>query len=87
MSAKTFFGWLLKAPLILLNLATLGVGIYAAMGYVPGFLISWGAPGIIGGLLISYAIGTYMLSSEKKNRQEMSQTDQEQYAEVPQEEQ
>jgi len=66
MGAKTFFGWAIRAPLILLNLVTLGVSIYAAMGKVPGFFISWGAAGIIGVVLLLYLIGSFMISSDKK---------------------
>jgi len=60
----------MRAPLILLNLATLGVGIYAAMGEVPGFYITWGAPAIIGGLLVAYIIGSFMISSSKNEEPE-----------------
>ena len=70
METKAFFGWVMRTPLILLNLATLGVGVYAAMGKVPGFYISWGAPAIIGGLLVSYIIGCFMISSSKNEEPE-----------------
>lgn len=66
MGAKTFFGWLIRAPLIFLNLATLGVSVYAAMGNVPGFYINWGASVVIGSLLLLYLIGSFMISSDKK---------------------
>ena len=80
MAAKTFFGWLMRTPLILLNFATLGVSIYGAMGKVPGFVISWGAPVLIGALLLLYLIGSFMISSNKKE-------DVEEYEEVPEEDQ
>jgi hypothetical protein len=67
MNIKKISGWILKLPLILLNLATLGVGIYAAMGNVPGFLISWAAPAIIGGFQIAYLIGALLISKSKAN--------------------
>jgi len=73
MGAKTFFGWLIRLPLILLNLATLGVGIYAAMGNVDGFYITWGAPIIIGSLLLAYMIGSMMISSDRKDDTEEAQ--------------
>lgn len=56
----------MRTPLILLNFATLGVSIYGAMGKVPGFFISWGAPILIGCLLLLYIIGSFMISSNKK---------------------
>ena len=71
MGAKTFFGWVIRLPLILLNLATLGVGIYAAMGKVDGFYITWGAPIIIGSLLLAYIIGSAMISSDRKEDEEV----------------
>jgi len=79
MGSKTFFGWLIRMPLILLNLATLGVSIYAAMGKVPGFFISWGATGLIGSLLLAYIIGSFMISSDKDNEEEAEEVQ----AEVP----
>ena len=79
MGAKTFFGWLIRTPLILLNFATLGVSIYAAMGKVPGFFISWGATGLIGSLLLAYIIGSFMISSDKDNEEEAEEVQ----AEVP----
>jgi len=66
MKTKKIVGWILKAPLILLILASFGASVYAAMGKVPGLLISWGAPGIIGGMIVSYLIGAYLIHSEKK---------------------
>ena len=75
MAIKTFFGWLLKAPLILLNVATLGVGIYAATGAVEGFQISWGAPILIASLQIAYLIGAWMVSSARKNSNESNDTE------------
>ena len=79
MGALKIFGWVLKIPLIILNLATLGVGIAAAMGYIPGFLISWAAPAIIGGLQLAYIIGTVMIgSARKKQKNNMAEQIQEQ---------
>ena len=69
MKAKKIIGVILQAPLVILNLATLGIGIYAAMGKVPGFYISWGAPAIIGGLIVSYFIGSWMASSANSGDQ------------------
>jgi hypothetical protein len=60
MNIKKILGWILMLPLILLNIATLGVGIYAALGYVPGFLISWAAPAIIGGFQLAFIIGVIL---------------------------
>ena len=79
MNGKKIFGWILKVPLILLNLATLGVGVYAAMGKVPGFLISWAAPAIIGGVQLIYIIGAILINRSKKDTQ--INTDPQQYSE------
>ena len=65
MNIKKILGWVLMIPLILLNLATLGVGIFAALGNVPGFLISWAAPAIIGGFQIAFIIGVILNRSAK----------------------
>jgi len=65
MGFKSIVGWVLKLPLILLILATLGVGIYAAMGKVPGFIVSWSAPGFIALLIILYAVGNFLLKSDR----------------------
>jgi hypothetical protein len=78
MNGKKVFGWILKIPLILLNIATLGVGIYAAMGYVPGFLISWAAPAIIGGMQLAYIIGAILINKSRKDNQ--VSMEQEQYS-------
>ncbi len=83
MGSKTFFGWLIRMPLILLNLATLGVSIYAAMGKVPGFFISWGATGLIGSLLLAYIIGSFMISSDKKEEAEEAEEAEPVQEEVP----
>jgi hypothetical protein len=82
MNGKKILGWVLEIPLILLNIATLGVGIYAALGYVPGFLISWAAPAIIGGLQILYIIGAVLISKARKDNQDtQTNTDSQQYSE------
>jgi len=67
MNGKKILGWILETPLILLNIATLGVGIYAALGYVPGFLISWGAPIIIGVFQLLYIIGIVLVKKGREN--------------------
>jgi len=79
MNTKKIFGWILEAPLILLNVATLGVGIYAALGNVPGFLISWAAPAIIGGMQVAYIIGAILISKSRKENQ-VPAAEQEQYS-------
>jgi len=61
----------MRMPLILLNITTLGVSIYAAMGKVPGFFISWGASSIIGAILLLYLIGSFMISSDKKEEDQV----------------
>lgn len=71
MNTKKIIGIILQAPLAVLNIATLGVGIYAAMGNVPGFYISWGAPAIIAGLIAAYIFGS-RLSSSANNQDEVS---------------
>ena len=82
MNGKKIFGWILKSPLILLNIATLGVGIYAAMGLVPGFLISWVAPAIIGGIQLAYIIGAVLVNKARKdNAPESEQYSSEEYNE------
>jgi len=81
MGAKTFFGWLCKLPLILLVITTLGVGIYAAMGKIPGFVISWGAPGFIALLLILYLIGAALLNSDRKQKEEVQYSEEVEVAE------
>jgi len=80
MKGKKILGIILQAPLAILNIATLGVGIYAAMGNVPGFYISWGAPAIIGGLITSYIIGSRLSSSA--NNEDQIETE---YVEVSEE--
>jgi hypothetical protein len=65
MNVKKILGWVLMIPLILLNLATLAVGIYAALGNVPGFLISWAAPAIIGGFQIAFIVGVILNKSAR----------------------
>jgi hypothetical protein len=70
MKIKTFCGWILKTPLILINIATLGVLIYAATGSIPGFLISWGAPCFYASLQAAYLIGTLLIYSARKNKEE-----------------
>ena len=67
MNTKKIFGWILKLPLMLLNILTLGVGIVAALGYIPGFLISWAAPIIIGGIQLAYLLGSYLIHTAKKD--------------------
>jgi len=66
MKGKKILGVILQTPLALLNIATFGVGIYAAIGNVPGFYISWGTPIIIGSLIASYIIGLSLVSSANK---------------------
>jgi len=73
MSAKKILGIVLKIPLILLNISTLGVGIYAAMGNIPGFLISWGAPAIIGAMQLAYIAGVVLLNKHSKEISEQTQ--------------
>ena len=75
MSGKKIFGWIFKSPLIILNLATLGVGIYAALGKVPGFLISWWASIILGGLQLLYLIGALLIWSARKNNIQTIETE------------
>jgi len=69
MSAKKIFGWIFKLPLILLILATFGVGVYAAMGNIPGFIVSWNAPGFIGLLIILYFAGNLLLKSDQQDKE------------------
>jgi hypothetical protein len=66
MGIKTILGWILKAPLILLVLATIGVGFYAASGNVSGFTISYNGPILLTGFLITYSIGYYLCKNDKK---------------------
>lgn len=82
MNTKKVWGWIFELPLILLNIATLGVGIYAALGYVPGFLISWAAPIIIGALQILYIIGAILINKSRKDvdsNNDVQQVSQEEY--------
>ena len=69
MSTKSIFGWVLKLPLILLIVTTLGVGVYAAMGKVPGFIVSWSAPGFIALLMILYLVGNFLLKSDQRDQE------------------
>ena len=76
MNGKKVLGWILEIPLILLNIVTLSVGVYAAMGYVPGFLISWAAPTIIGGMQLAYIIGAILISKSRKENAPVSESEQ-----------
>jgi hypothetical protein len=76
MNGKKVLGWILKIPLIILNVATLGVGIVAAMGLVPGFLISWAAPAIIGGMQIAYILGAILVGKAKKDNTPVAESEQ-----------
>ena len=82
MNGKKILGWILMIPLILLNLATLAVGVYAALGNVPGFLISWAAPSIILGFQIALLVGVILNRSarnEKPITADIEQTQSEEY--------
>lgn len=85
MNTKKVLGWILETPLILLNIATLGVGIVAAMGLIPGFLISWAAPAIIGGMQVAYIIGAILLSKARKENASVSESEQYSSEEVTEE--
>ena len=64
MNIKKIIGWIIKTPLILLVLATAGIGFYAASGGVEGFRISYGAPIVLSSLIVLYCIGSFMTSNK-----------------------
>jgi len=66
MGFKSILGWILKAPLTLLVLATIGVGFYAAGGGVPGFTVSYNGPILLTGFLIAYVVGYLLCKNDKK---------------------
>ena len=66
MGIKTILGWVLKAPLILLVLATIGVGFYAASGSVPGFTITYNGPILLTVITAAYIGGALLCSTDRK---------------------
>ena len=76
MGLKKILGWICKAPLILLILATVGVGFYAASGSLPGFKISYAAPLIIIGLIVLYLLGVFLCSGNNNDIEVVSENGQ-----------
>lgn len=66
MGIKKVLGWILKTPLILLMLATIGVGFYAASGNVPGFTISYNGPILLTVIAVAYIVGSLLCLMDKK---------------------
>jgi hypothetical protein len=66
MGFKNILGWILKVPLILLVLSTIGIGFYAAAGQVPGFVISYGAPIFLLALVGLYYLGEWLCLRERR---------------------
>ena len=63
MNGKKLFGWILKAPMVLLILASLFGGLYAAYLHING--ITYATPAIIGAIIAAYLIGDWMIGNSK----------------------
>jgi uncharacterized membrane protein YkvI len=75
MSITTKIGKVLKAPLILLVLASFGASIYAAANAIQG--ITYSVPVILGLILILYIIGMFL---DRRANDNEAVTNQEYYA-------
>jgi len=70
MAIKNIIGKVLKAPLIILVLASFAASIYAAMNKIQG--ITYAVPVILGIILVLYFIGVFLGRSPKEDTDEVN---------------
>lgn len=67
MNAKKFFGWLLRIPLILLNMGGIAAGVYAAQNKIND--ITYAVPIILVVMFLLYIWGSFLVKKGKEDEQ------------------
>jgi hypothetical protein len=72
MNIKKLLGRVLKIPLLIVALATAGLGLYAASGAIPEFRIAYNAPIVLAIIIGLYVIGEILVYSGYKSETEIT---------------
>jgi len=70
MSTKSILGKVLKAPLIVLMIASFAASIYAAYNKIQG--ITYTVPVILGVIIVLYAIGMFLDRKEEESQPQIN---------------